>query len=135
MASKSKTRQITESQARARLAEAEVSLEIARMFDGSLNPAERKVASSNAVLAGIAASDAICGLLLGERAAGDDHRQAVDLLAQAIRPSSKAANSLRRLLTQKTPLQYGVEVVAPADSVAHLQWAEDVVAEARLRAR
>jgi hypothetical protein len=38
------------------------------------------VAAGNAVLAAIAASDAICCRLLGERSRGQDHREAISLL-------------------------------------------------------
>jgi hypothetical protein len=41
-----------------------------------------RVAAGNAVLAAIAAADAITCRLLGERSRGQDHRQAIDLLAQ-----------------------------------------------------
>lgn len=40
------------------------------------------VAAGNAVLAAIAASDALCCKLLGERSRGQDHRDAVGLLEQ-----------------------------------------------------
>jgi hypothetical protein len=40
------------------------------------------VAADNAVLAAIAASDAVCCRLLGERSRGQDHREAVTLLEQ-----------------------------------------------------
>lgn len=69
--------------ARARLKEAGVYLAMAELA-GSGNSAESKVAGSNAILAGIAAADAICGLVLGERSAGDDHTQAINLLKRAI---------------------------------------------------
>ncbi len=69
--------------------------------------AEAQVAASNAVLAGIAASDALCGYAMGRRAAGQDHRDAVKLLAQ-VRPDGPAlSRKLSRLVTDKTQLQYG----------------------------
>ena len=52
--------------------------------DGSL-PADydfNHVAAGVAVLAAVAASDALCCLLLGERARGQYHGEAVDLLAE-----------------------------------------------------
>ena len=45
------------------------------------------------------------------RNSGDDHVRAVELPAEATRPAKKAANSLKRLLTEKTPIQYGVHPV------------------------
>jgi len=44
----------------------------------------------NAVNAGIAAADAICGSKLGYRSSGQDHKQAIGLLSQAL-PEKKAA--------------------------------------------
>ncbi|WP_349899390.1 hypothetical protein [Parafrigoribacterium soli] len=97
--------------------------------------AENKVAGSNAILAGIAAADAICGLVLGERSSGDDHAQAIMLLKRATHPSTKAANSLRRLLTQKTPVQYGVDAINASDAASLIGWARDIVHEADSRDR
>jgi hypothetical protein len=71
-----------------------------------------KPGTSNAVLAGIAASDAICGLLLGRYAQGADHTQAVSLLKSVILPrsiqttSTALATKLGRLLELKSTAQY-----------------------------
>lgn len=118
--------------ARARLKEAHVYLSAAELLNSG-KPAENKVAGSNAILAGIAAADAICGLVLGERSAGEDHAQAVDLLKRATHPSTKAANSLARLLTQKTPVQYGADAISATDAANLVKWARDVVNEADAR--
>lgn len=73
-------------EASARLAQAHAYLETARLIsDEEDTPASRDfnhVAAGNAVLAAIAASDAICCGLLGVRARGQDHREAIDLLHQ-----------------------------------------------------
>jgi hypothetical protein len=71
--------------ARVRCRQAVAYLETAELItsDGSL-PADydySHVAAGVAVLAAIAASDALCCRLLGERSRGQDHREAVDLLA------------------------------------------------------
>jgi hypothetical protein len=120
--------------ARARLKEARVYLAMAELA-GSGNPAENKVAGSNAILAGIAAADAICGLVLGERSAGDDHAQAITLLKKAIHPSTKAATSLKRLLTQKTPVQYGADAISASEAADLIKWARDIVQEADAKDR
>ena len=112
--------------ARARLQEARVYLAMAELA-GPGNAAENKVAGSNAILAGIAAADAICGLVLGERSAGDDHAQAIDLL--------KSATSLKRLLTQKTPVQYGADAISASDAANLIRWARDIVQEAETKDR
>ncbi|WP_169515693.1 hypothetical protein [Glaciibacter superstes] len=77
-------------------------------MDGKAGPsAEAQVAASNAISAGIAAADAMCGAVLGERANDQDHRVAVDLLA-TVRPGGPVlAGKLRRLLKDKSLLQYG----------------------------
>lgn len=115
--------------ARARLQEARVYLDMAELA-GPGKAAGNKVAGSNAILAGIAAADAICGLVLGERSAGDDHAQAINLLKKAIHPSTKAATSLKRLLTQKTPVQYGADAISATDAANLIKWARDIVHEA-----
>lgn len=71
-----------------------------------------KPGTSSAVLAGIAAADAICGLLLGRWAHGADHSQAVSLLESVILPkaigttSTALATKLTRLLELKNASQY-----------------------------
>lgn len=120
--------------ARARLKEAHIYLSAAELLDSG-GSAESKVAGSNAILAGIAAADAICGLVLGERSASDDHAEAIGLLKRATHPSTKAATSLTRLLTRKTPVQYGVDAISSTDAANLIRWARDVLQEAEARDR
>jgi len=54
------------------------------------------VAAGNAVLAAIAAADAITCRLLGERSRGQDHRQAIDLLAQVRFGAGSATDQTKR---------------------------------------
>jgi hypothetical protein len=61
----------------------------------------------NAVNAGIAAADAICGFQLGYRSNGQDHKQAVALLTTALPGRKTAAIDLGRLLEAKTLTSYG----------------------------
>ena len=58
-------------------------------------PQRGNTIGSLAVLAGIAASDAICGAILGIRAAGEGHSEAVDLL-RSTEPGKRLAAHLRR---------------------------------------
>lgn len=67
------------------------------------------IIASLAVLAGIAASDAICGAEVGERA-GENHADAVKLLRQCA-PKSSAASQLQRLLDAKSESQYSSRLV------------------------
>jgi hypothetical protein len=132
---KSATTPLSNHEARARLSEARAYLEAADLYASSDSPAERKVSGSNSILAGIAAADAICGLVLGERSSSEDHGHAVALLTQAMSPAKKVPNSLRRLLSEKTPVQYGVQPVSASDAAQLAKWARDLVDEAVRRAR
>lgn len=69
------------------------------------------VIGSLAVLAGIAAADAICGAVLGARSAGQDHGEAVSLLSST-KPGKALAPSLRRLIESKTETQYSSGILA-----------------------
>lgn len=73
--------------------------------------------------------------MLGERSSGDDHTQAVSLLKRATQPSTRAANSLTRLLTQKTPVQYGADAISTSDAANLIKWAREIVHEADARDR
>ncbi|MCP4960659.1 MAG: hypothetical protein GY925_15495 [Actinomycetia bacterium] len=61
---------------------------------------------SNAVLAGIAAADAICCRRLGRHATGEDHQQALNLLDQAGALGASARKQLATLLSAKNKAQY-----------------------------
>ena len=64
-------------------------------------------AAALAVLAGIAASDAVCCGELGKRSRSEDHRDAEQLLALITPGGKKAAGDLRELLNLKDKAQYG----------------------------
>lgn len=68
--------------------------------------ADWKTAGSNAILGGIAASDAISGRVLGERHNGDDHGAARKLLDRATSPDTAPGVNLKRLTDEKTNFQY-----------------------------
>lgn len=89
-------------QARAFLAVAEM---IGDQDDELATP---NVAASLAVLAGIAASDAVCCMALGQRSRGQDHKQAIDLLDQVVDVGLSMARDLARLLAVKDDAHYGV---------------------------
>jgi len=65
------------------------------------------VAAGNAVLAGIAAADAICCKGLRKYFRGEDHRQAVELLASASHDGPTNKKALIRLLDLKDAAHYG----------------------------
>jgi len=66
--------------------------------------AARNAAAGNAVLAGIAAADAICCLRLGERSSSSDHSGAISLLAKV---DKKLAQHLATLIGDKSTSHYG----------------------------
>lgn len=83
-----------------------------------------------AVLAGIAAADAVCAAALGERYSGPDHETAADLLG---RVDAKLGKQLRDLVTLKTTSHHGFGLLSPEQRKAALRCAKALVAEARLR--
>ncbi len=88
------------------------------------------VCVSVAVLAGIAAGDAICSAALGERYSGSDHETAADVLA---RVDDKLGKSLRDLIKLKSTSHYGFDLLSPAQRRTALRCAGALVDEARLR--
>ena len=83
--------------------------------------ADWKTAGSNAVLGGIAASDAICGAVLGEHHNGEDHREAKRLLDRATSPDTAPGVNLKRLVDEKTNYQYSSARVTLAGTRRLLQ--------------
>jgi len=123
-----RTSPCTRDEARARQRTAQAYLEVAgfvlkeRGRDEYLN-----VAAGLAVLAGIAASDAICGTRLGHWHRGDDHRGAQDLLQGATPDGRKLATTLGRLLSLKDAAHYDVQVIAPRRAADAQRWAAILV--------
>ncbi|HEY1734614.1 MAG TPA: hypothetical protein VGG23_09215 [Acidimicrobiales bacterium] len=85
------------------------------------------VAAGDAVLAGIAASDAICCTKIGRRHRGDDHRGASELLKTATPDGSRLATTLSRLLDLKNEAHYGVMVVSARKALDAVRWATTLV--------
>ena len=102
-------------------------LDVAGSYTVEQRSAARAVGSSNAIEAGIAAADAICGRLLGERSNSERHADAVDLLRRALPKQSAPASALRRLLDVKTRVQYGENEVGLVAASENLQRAEALV--------
>ena len=86
------------------------------------------VVASNATLAGVAAADAICCDRSGRRSAGESHDAAVELL-RSVLPADRRdlATVFRRLLSVKTPAQYGGKPLAVSKAVAAVRQAEQLV--------
>lgn len=82
-------------EARTRLRQARLYLEVALVVTTDEPGEEATVATGNAVLAGIAAADAICCEAAGQRYRGGDHRHAVDHLEQVTGDADLAADAPR----------------------------------------
>jgi hypothetical protein len=132
---KTRTEQCTPEQAQKRLADARKFLELAELASEESDATSFNVAAANAAVAGIAAADAACCSALGERSRGEDHRDAIELVAQVSPGGSEAANALRRLLALKNNAEYGLTSLSRANREAALRQARKLVefAEAVLR--
>ncbi|RKR75075.1 hypothetical protein [Frondihabitans australicus] len=111
--------------ARAFLAVAQLVVEFGD--DADIGPIGNVVGSLS-VLSGIAACDAICGAVLGERASGDSHGEAVDLLSRACPGRPDLASRLRQLIEAKTNTQYSPFNVTEAKAAVLLRAADRLVA-------
>lgn len=83
-----------------------------------------------AVLAGIAAGDAICLAATGERYSGTDHSAAAELLA---RVDPARGSELADLVALKPGSHYGQALLTARDRTRALRAAEHLVADARER--
>ena len=126
---KVQTTRVQPGEGRGRRQVAEKYLEVASLID-SEDGAAINVCVGVAVLAGIAAADAICAAALGERYSGPDHEVAVEVLT---RVDAKLGKQLRDLVTMKTTSHYGFGLLTASQRKAALRCATALVADARLR--
>ncbi len=126
---KVQTRRVRPGEGRGRRQVAEKYLEVAGLIDSEDGTAIN-VCVGVAVLAGIAAADAICAAALGERYSGPDHDVAVEILS---RVDSKLGKQLRDLVTLKTTSHYGFGLLTPSQRKSAVRCATALVANARLR--
>lgn len=90
---KLQTKKTNAGEGRGRRQVAEKYLEVAELIDSEDDTA-LNVCVGVAVLAGIAASDAICAAALGERYSGEDHDAAADLFGRVDPKLGKALHDL-----------------------------------------
>lgn len=90
------------------------------------------VATGNAVLAGIAAADAITGVANGTRWRGADHTKAADHVERAT-GDAKLAGKLRALVNLKDQGHYGMANVSRTDAKKALRLANQLCDEADQR--
>ena len=89
------------------------------------------VSAGLSVLAGIAASDAICAARLRQIHRGDDHRGATGLLESATPDGKKLSTTLAHLLDVKNAAHYGVVFVSRSKAREALTWARLLAERAR----
>lgn len=137
-------RPCTQADARSRAALARAYLDTARLVqqESGEQPdavAANRVAAGNAVLAAIAASDALCCALLGERSREQGHRAALDLLGE-IRlvwaedrsgSPSELVRCLALALDMKDEAHYGTAMIGRVDLQRLLRAADKLVTAAQ----
>jgi hypothetical protein len=92
---------------------------------------EAPTATSLAIHAAINAADAVCGVRLGERAAGQDHDQVLVLLKKAGNDGAEVEKELRRLLPLKTKAEYDPDNIPLPTAAKAVARAQRCVAVAR----
>lgn len=123
-----RTQECNRAQATVRLGQARAFLEAAELIGAEDDElANDNVAAALAVLAGIAAADAACCGTLGRRSRGQDHRQAIQLVAQAGPDGKMLSQALRRLLDIKDGAHYGMIYVGAAKAKAAIRNATTLV--------
>jgi hypothetical protein len=120
-----------EASKRADVAMAYLEAAASKIEGGELKDEDLSVVAGNAILAGIAASDAICGSRLGKIHRGDDHGQAVELLKSATPDGKTLSLKLARLLDVKDQAHYGIGMSLSKATDA-LKAARILVARARV---
>lgn len=146
MTGRARRRPCSAGDARTRAAQARAYLDVAKLIRGDAGKPEdlsfSHVAAGNAVLAAIAASDAVCCRLLGERSRGQDHRDAIALLEQVrfgpgpdsaqARRARDLARALATALDLKDDSHYGTLMIGTAELRRLLRAAEVLVSAATL---
>ena len=107
----------TPGEARGRRHQARAYLDVADMvLADSESRLEAQVAAALAVLAAIAAADAICGLQLRQYSRGQDHTQAVKLLESVDLDDTTLPTKLRRILASKDSVHYSPHLISETDA-------------------
>lgn len=118
----------TPTQGVARLKQAEAFVSVAELvLSDDTDTATPGAAAALAVLAGIAASDAACCVRLRQRPRGQDHRDAVKLVATVEPHGKEMAKDLGRLLAAKDESHYGVTLVDRAKARRLVGYAKRMV--------
>jgi hypothetical protein len=127
-----RTRPATLEIARVRLRAGEAYLEVAELAREEPGRLEMPgVSAGIAVLAGTAASDAICASRLGQIHRGEDQRAVAALLEQATPDGKKLAATFLRLIDLKDEAHYGVLTISLQRGRTAVRWAQVLVDRAR----
>lgn len=102
-------------------------LEVAELAATEEGPGANNVVIGIAVLAGIAASDAICLSATGSRYAGEDHAEAARVLGRTDR---RLGQELSKLVRLKPGAHYGSTFISDNDRVRALRAAATLVRDA-----
>lgn len=114
-------------EARTRLSHARAFTDTAELVLDVDDNASLNVVASLAVLAGIAASDAACCAVLAKRPRGQEHREAVKLLAGIASGGAEMGKDLGRLLDLRDNAHYGVLYVSEAKARQAVKWAQRLI--------
>jgi len=104
--------------------------EYLRSAQAALEGDDGDAAGGTAVLAGINASDAVCGLVLGNHWCGP-HEQAAAHAQKAGDDGKAVADQLRKLVRKKTQAHYQVKELRPAEAAALVLAAKRAVVAAQ----
>ncbi|MEN8237893.1 MAG: hypothetical protein ABFR53_01700 [Actinomycetota bacterium] len=107
-------------------------LDVAELVLSDETGSEATVATGNAVLAGIAAADAICCSLTGSRYRGSDHREAAGYL-EGVTSDAALGRALRDLADYKDQAHYGLTNVRINRARAAIRRAHRLIEAARTR--
>lgn len=123
-----RTKPVSAAQVRSYTAKAE---EFAEAAVSDLEAGRNIAATSLAIHAGINSADAVCGVRLGKRAAGEDHDQVLVLLRQTGPDGAEVERDLRRLLPLKAKAEYDPDNIAPSVAAKAVERAQRCAAVAR----
>lgn len=123
-----RTRPVVRAQVRAYIRKAEEYLAAAST---ELDAGRSIAATSLAIHAAINAADAVTGVRLGRRAAGQDHDQVLALLREAGKDGAEVEKSLARLLALKTKTEYEPDEIPRAEAARAVERASRCLAVVR----
>ena len=122
-----RTRIVSASQARSYVAKANEYLAAAA---NELDAGRPIAATSLAIHAAINAADAVTGMRIGRRAAGQDHDEALKMLREAGQDGAEVERNLARLLPLKTKTEYEPDDIPRAEASRAVERATRCVAVA-----